>query len=127
MTKMLKHSEDLNDWVDALESLILFNGRKETAEILKEFISHAENKGLIDNYLNKPPFINSIPSDEEVEYPGDWDIEEKIRHYIRWNALVTVLKANKDIDLGGHISTYSSAATLYEVGFNHFFKGSDDN
>ena len=125
MTQKPKYSEDLNDWVDALENLILFNGRDEAAEILKEFISHAENKGLIDNYLNKPPFLNSIAADEEVPYPGDWKIEEKIRHYIRWNALVTVLKANKDIDLGGHISTYSSAATLYEVGFNHFFKGPD--
>ena len=126
MTKKPKYSEDLNDWVDALENLILFNGKDEAAEILKEFISHAENKGLIDNYLNKPPFINSISADEELDYPGDWKIEEKIRHFIRWNALVTVLKANKDIDLGGHISTYSSAATLYEVGFNHFFKGSDE-
>ena len=54
---------------------------------------------------------------------GDWELEEKIRHFIRWNALITVLKANKELDLGGHISTYSSAATLYEVGFNHFFRG----
>ena len=52
-------------------------------------------------------------------------MEEKIRHFIRWNALITVLKANKELDLGGHISTYSSAATLYEVGFNHFFRGGD--
>ena len=126
MTDKPKHTEDLNDWVDALENLILFNGKDEASVVLKKFISHAENKGLIDNYLNKPPFINSISADEEDEYPGDWEIEEKIRHYIRWNALVTVLKANKDLDLGGHISTYSSAATLYEVGFNHFFRGSDN-
>ena len=53
------------------------------------------------------------------------DFEEKIRHFIRWNSLLMVLKANKDDDLGGHISTYSSAATLYEVGFNHFFRGAD--
>ena len=125
MTEKPNYSEDLNDWVDALENIILFNGKDEASEILKAFISHAENKGLIDNYLNKPPFINSVSADEEAEYPGDWEIEKKIRHYIRWNALVTVLKANKDSDLGGHISTYSSAATLYEVGFNHFFRGSD--
>ena len=127
MTEKPKNSNDLNDWVDALENLILFNGRDETSKVLKEFISHAENKGLIDNYLNRPPFLNSISSDEESKYPGDWELEKKIRHYIRWNALVTVLKANKDLDLGGHISTYSSARTLYEVGFNHFFRGSDKN
>ena len=108
MTEKPKNSNDLNDWVDALENLILFNGRDETSKVLKEFISHAENKGLIDNYLNRPPFLNSISSDEESKYPGDWELEKKIRHYIRWNALVTVLKANKDLDLGGHISTYSS-------------------
>ena len=71
------------------------------------------------------PFENSISEYAEENYPGDWEIEETIRHYVRWNALVTVLKANKDLDLGGHISTYSSAATLYEVGFNHFFKGGE--
>ena len=59
---------------------------------------------------------------KKEQYPGNWDIEEKIRHFIRWNAIVMVLKANKEKDLGGHISTYSSAATLYEVGFNHFFR-----
>ena len=68
------------------------------------------------------PFENSISHYDEEDYPGDWETEKKIRHYIRWNALVTVLKANKELDLGGHISTYSSAATLYEVGFNHFFR-----
>ena len=58
-------------------------------------------------------------------YPGNLETEEKIRHFIRWNSLLMVLKANKSDDLGGHISTFSSAATLYEVGFNHFFRGSD--
>ena len=71
------------------------------------------------------PFENTIAADHEDEYPGDLEIESKVRHYIRWNALVTVLKANKNEDLGGHISTYSSAATLYETGFNHFFLGYD--
>jgi len=117
------YSQDLEDWLDALENLILFNGKANTKELLSDFISHAVNKGLIDDNFFEIPFINSISSSEEDAYPGNWEIEEKIRHYIRWNALVTVLKANQVLDLGGHISTYSSAATLYEVGFNHFFKG----
>tara|TARA_Y100000768_G_scaffold223840_1_gene168971 strand:+ start:39093 stop:41693 length:2601 start_codon:yes stop_codon:yes gene_type:complete len=117
------YSQDLEDWLDALENLILFNGKANTKELLSDFISHAVNKGLIDDNFFEIPFINSISSSEEDSYPGNWEIEEKIRHYIRWNALVTVLKANQVLDLGGHISTYSSAATLYEVGFNHFFKG----
>ena len=117
------NNEEINDWIDALENLILFNGKNEAEKIIHEFLNYADNKGLLSDSQRSLPFENSISQYEENQYPGDWDIEEKIRHYIRWNALVTVLKANKDLDLGGHISTYSSAATLYEVGFNHFFKG----
>ena len=123
MSSQNKNNEDLADWIDAVENLILFNGKEDTAKILKSFFDYADNKGLVNDELKILPFINSISSYEELPYPGNWEIEEKIRHYIRWNALITVLKANKELDLGGHISTYSSAATLYEVGFNHFFKG----
>ncbi len=118
-------SEDLADWIDALENLLLFNGSDSTKKILSEVISYANTKNLLDENIFQMPFENSISCYAEEKYPGDWETEEKIRHYIRWNALITVLKANKDLDLGGHISTYSSAATLYEVGFNHFFRGGD--
>ena len=122
MTK--KYSEELHDWIDALENLILFNGKEDASELIQNFVKYAENKGLlVDSSFANLPFENSISQYQETDYPGNWDLEEKIRHFIRWNALVTVLKANKDLDLGGHISTYSSAATLYEVGFNHFFRG----
>ena len=117
------YSEELHDWIDALENLVLFNGKEDASELVKNFVKHAQNKGLLESEFADLPFENSISQYEENNYPGDWDIEEKIRHFIRWNALVTVLKANKDLDLGGHISTYSSASTLYEVGFNHFFRG----
>ena len=125
MSSNPKLNNDLNDWIDALENLVLFEGKENTKEIISKTISYAKNKGLLDETLFLLPFENSISHYDEMPYPGDWDIEEKIRHYIRWNALVTVLKANKELDLGGHISTYSSAATLYEVGFNHFFRGGD--
>jgi len=118
-----KNQSELQDWVDALENLILFNGKDEASELIQNFVKYAENKGLLESGFANLPFENSISQYEEIDYPGDWDLEERIRHYIRWNALITVLKANKDLDLGGHISTYSSAATLYEVGFNHFFRG----
>ena len=116
------HNE-LHDWIDALENLVLFNGKEDAKNLISQLISYAEIKGLTEENLRKLPFENTISHHEQLNYPGDWDLEEKIRHYIRWNALVTVIKANKEEDLGGHISTYSSAATLYEVGFNHFFKG----
>ncbi len=123
MSDKPKNNPDLNDWIDSLENLLLFNGEDNTKEIINDFFSHAASKNLIKQSVFEFPFENSISHYVEENYPGDWDIEEKIRHYIRWNALVTVLKANKELDLGGHISTYSSAATLYEVGFNHFFRG----
>ena len=113
---------DLHDWIDALEDLSLMEGKEHTKELVAKFLEYAENQGFLPNNFNTLPFENSISYHHEISYPGNWDIEEKIRHYIRWNALITVLKANKDLDLGGHISTYSSAATLYEVGFNHFFR-----
>ena len=109
------YNQDLEDWLDALENLILFNGKENTKKLLSDFISHAVNKGLIDDNFFEIPFINSISSSEEDAYPGNWEIEETIRHFIRWNALVTVLKANQSLDLGGHISTYSSGCFLCKI------------
>ena len=123
MTK--KNTDEIYDWIDALENLVLFNGRENASELMQNFFKYAENKGLLESNYANLPFENSVSQYEEEDYPGNWDLEKKIRHFIRWNALITVLKANKELDLGGHISTYSSAATLYEVGFNHFFRGGD--
>ena len=116
---------ELKEWIEALENTILSDGKEYSKELLKALFTEASLKGIVLDELNDPSFKNTVQSDEELPYPGNWDFEEKIRHFIRWNSLLMVLKANKDDDLGGHISTYSSAATLYEVGFNHFFRGSD--
>ena len=123
------HNYDINDefsdWLEALENVLVSDGPEYASELLKKIISEAKNKGLnLEGILN-PSFKNTITSDLEVPYPGDWDKEEMLRHLIRWNSLVMVLKANAIDDLGGHISTYASACTLYEVGFNHFFRGND--
>ena len=88
--KNFKNSDQLSDWVDALENLILFDGRDVAKEIVEEVISHAKNKGLLDQTSFSLPFENSVSQFEEIPYPGNWAIEERIRHYIRWNALVTV-------------------------------------
>ena len=125
MDQKPNNQEEFFDWIDALENLVLFNGREDASELIQNFFKYAENKGLLESGFANLPFENSISQYEETDFPGDWKVEEKIRHFIRWNALITVLKANKELDLGGHISTYSSAATLYEVGFNHFFRGGD--
>ena len=77
-------------------------------------------------YTLSTPYVNTIPAEKEPPYPGDREVERKIKSYIRWNAMAMVVKSNRVHDgLGGHISTYASCATLYEVGFNHFFRGAD--
>lgn len=117
--------QDLTDWLESLDLMLLSEGREYSEELVSMFLRDAKLKGLNLKKLLSPSFQNTVTVDQEVDYPGDWDIEKKIRHLIRWNSLVMVLKANKDNDLGGHISTYASACTLYEVGFNHFFRGSE--
>src|SRR5690606_6931834 len=70
------------------------------------------------------PYVNTIPPESEPDYPGDLELERRIKSYIRWNAMAMVVNANrKDKTIGGHISTFASSATLYEVGYNHFFRG----
>ena len=118
--------DDLQDWLESLENIILSDGAEHAKNLLDKIIVEAKLKGINLEGLTDPSFRNTVLSDQEEPYPGDWNKEEQIRHLIRWNSLVMVLKANQDHDLGGHISTYASASTLYEVGFNHFFKGSDN-
>ena len=93
--KELPSNQDLQDWIEALENLNLFDGSEYTKKIVNDFFKYAENKGFIDDFFKQIPFENSIFPDEEEDYPGDWEIEEKIRHYVRWNAIVMVLKPIK--------------------------------
>ena len=126
MSKQDQFYEELQDWIEALDNSLISDGKEYSIQLLSALIEEARARGLNTNRLQNWPFKNTVLNDEEVSYPGNWDFEERIRHIIRWNSLLMVLKANKADDLGGHISTYSSAATLYEVGFNHFFRGSDN-
>lgn len=119
-------NEEYKDWVEALENVLLNDGEEFATNLLEKLYQEAKLKGLDLKDIFEPSFKNSVSIYEQIEYPGDLKIEEKIRHIIRWNSMLMVLKANDQKDLGGHISTYSSAATLYEVGFNHFFKGNNN-
>ena len=116
---------DFNEWLEALDNVLISDGKEHAQKLLIKVISEAKNRGLNLFDITSPSFKNSVQYDIESPYPGDWQKEEEIRHIIRWNSLIMVLKANKEFDLGGHISTYSSASTLYEVGFNHFFRGNN--
>jgi pyruvate dehydrogenase E1 component len=119
---------ELQEWLDALKNIISEDGNDRASFILGKLASKLTELGAIPNYNLTTPFRNSIPVSEEAKMPGDLFMERKIRSLIRWNALAMVLRANKsDDDLGGHIATFSSSATLYDVGFNYFFHGSAED
>jgi pyruvate dehydrogenase E1 component len=121
---------DRHKWVASLEHLlehVLKNEHSEQASLLLEELNNRlRGSGLKIPQTVNTPYINTIPADKEPAYPGNREIERRIKSYIRWNAMAMVVKANRiHADIGGHISTYASSATLYEVGFNHFFRGGD--
>ena len=118
------NTTELREWLESLDYILASAGPERVKEILERLETHAHTQGVTIPFTAQTPYINTIPADEEPEYPGDLDVERRIRNLLRWNALAMVVRANKLSDgIGGHISTYASAATLYEVGFNHFFRG----
>ena len=117
---------ETSEWLEALNSVIEEEGIDRASFLLSKLAKKLNQEGAIPSYNLTTPFKNSISVKDEASMPGDLFMERKIRSLIRWNALVMVLKANmNDDELGGHISTFSSAATLYDVGFNYFFRGSN--
>ncbi len=115
------------EWLDSIDYLIKNEDNSRVEEIIDLIRNRILENGItLQPHLNTP-YINTIPASEEENFPGDRDLERKIKSIVRWNAMAMVVQANKKMDgIGGHISTYASAATLYEVGFNHFFKGGDN-
>jgi pyruvate dehydrogenase E1 component len=118
-------------WAESLQSvfdLALENqGPERTARLLIK-LAEKLRAGSPDSFRRlNTPYLNTIPPEQQAPFPGDWQMERRIKSYIRWNAMAMVVKANSSTNVGGHISTYASAATLYEVGFNHFFRGRTDN
>ena len=119
--------DEILEWMEAFEDVRRIGGRERAAEILRALSQKATLGGVELPFSVNTPYINTIPRSEEPVYPGDLVLEERIRSYIRWNAMIMVMRANiKDSSIGGHISTFSSIASLYEVGFNHFFYGHGD-
>jgi len=107
-----------------LEATLTQRGPEKTKEFLASVTERLRAAGVPAPATVSTPYVNTIPVDRQPEFPGDWEMERRIKSYIRWNAMAMVVNANRQHKgLGGHISTYASAATLYEVGFNHFFRG----
>ncbi len=116
--------QETQEWLDALESIIEVEGDEKAHYLLEKLIDMARRSGVNLPYSSNTAYVNTIPVDQQQRIPGDQDMEYKIRSYIRWNAMAMVVKANlKPGAVGGHIASFASSATLYDVGFNHFFKG----
>ncbi len=114
---------ETQDWLASLDSLIREEGLERAQFIIEQVISQARAGGVALPTGVTTDYVNTIPVSEQPAYPGDHKIERRIRSAVRWNAIAAVLRSQKkDLDLGGHISTFQSAATMYEVCFNHFFK-----
>ena len=119
--------EETNEWLEALENIIEEGGPKRAHYILEKLIDKARRKGTYLPFRATTAYLNSIDVEDEPKMPGDRDIERRIRSAIRWNAKIMVLRASKkNLELGGHIASFQSSATLYDVGFNHFFRAPNE-
>src|SRR6201987_5450629 len=121
-------SEEMAEWIEAFDEVVVAEGAEHSAELLTALRRRAREAGISTPSALTTPYINTIRKHEEVAYPGDRKLEERLEALIRWNAMAMVHGQNKkDAGIGGHLSTYSSLATLLEVGFNHFFHATYGN
>ena len=119
--------DETQEWRDSLEAVVNIQGKARARFLVSTLLERARELQVGTPATVSTPYVNTIPPEEEPFFPGDEDIERRIRAFIRWNAAVMVVKANKHADgIGGHLATFASSAALYEVGFNHFFRGKDD-
>ncbi|MBG0740850.1 pyruvate dehydrogenase (acetyl-transferring), homodimeric type [Paeniglutamicibacter antarcticus] len=118
--------EETAEWIESLDSLIQEQGTERAQFIMRSLLQRAGAQSVGVPMVTTTDYVNTIPADQEPDFPGDEDIERSYRRWLRWNAAVMVHRAQRpDIGVGGHISTYAGASTIYEVGFNHFFRGKD--
>jgi len=121
-----KDPVETREWLDSLKSVVEHEGRERARFLLERTIEDGRRQGVAPVLPLNTDYVNTVRLEDEPEFPGDEALERRIRRIIRWNAAAMVHRANKKFDgLGGHISTYASSASLYEIGFNHFFRGKD--
>jgi len=114
------------EWRESLDAVLQEGGAERVVDLLGRLDAHARRRGVALPFSANTPYVNTIPPEAQPPFPGNRELERRIKSIIRWNAMAMVVRANREENgIGGHISTYASAATLYEVGFNHFFRGSD--
>ncbi|MGA7919637.1 MAG: pyruvate dehydrogenase (acetyl-transferring), homodimeric type [Candidatus Acidiferrales bacterium] len=114
---------EIQEWLESLDSVLQSSGPDVASYILERLRAHAKVVGIEIPFTANTPYVNTIPRELQPAFPGDQLLERRIKSLVRWNAIAMVVRANREEhNIGGHISTYASAATLYEVGFNHFFR-----
>ena len=132
MTEIMK-LEDLDpietrEWIESIDSVLKTQGAERAHYLLEQLIDYTRRSGAYLPFRPNTAYVNTISPGHEPSYPGNREFERRIEAYIRWNALAMVLNANKvSSEYGGHLSTYASSATLYEVGFNHFWRAQSDS
>ena len=120
------HAAEDREWAEAIASVIALDGPRRADELLGNMVDIARRSGAKLPFSPNTAYMNTIPPDEEPPHPGNREIEHNIRVAVRWNAMAIVLRANKDSsELGGHIASFQSAATLYDTGFMHFWHGAE--
>ncbi|HEY4331390.1 MAG TPA: pyruvate dehydrogenase (acetyl-transferring), homodimeric type [Ilumatobacteraceae bacterium] len=118
---------ETQEWLDSLDAVVDVHGKTRARFLLSKLLERARESQVSFPATVSTPYVNTIPREQEPWFPGDSYLEQRVRAYIRWNAAMMVVKANKYAEgIGGHLSTFASSASLYETGFNHFFRGKDD-
>ena len=114
---------ETDEWLESLDAVIAAQGGGRARYLMLQLLEHAKARQVGVPEIRTTDYINTIPAAAEPEFPGDEELEERIRSIVRWNAAIMVTRANKLTNVGGHIATFAGAAELYEIGWNHFFKG----
>ena len=121
-----EEAAEARDWIESLDYVLDQSDPDRVIRLLDLLQTHARQRGVAIPSATRTPYVNTIPAALQPPYPGSHDLERRIRNILRWNAMIMVVRANReDPTMGGHIATYASLATLYEVAFNHFFRGDD--
>ena len=125
--RVKSHDDETDEWLDALDSLEAFEGIGRVDEILDSVVTSARRKGARLPFAANTAYVNTIPPEAQPRHPGDRKTEMRIRRFVRWNAAAIVVKTNKESsELGGHIASFQSAATLYDTGFMHFWHAANE-
>lgn len=118
--------QETQEWLDALETVLINEGAERAHFLLEKLVEKTRRTGAYLPYSANTAYINTIPTGREERSPGNHALEHRIRSYIRWNAAAMVLRANRHTNVGGHIASFASAATLYDVGYNHFWRAASE-